>query len=93
MYHIPVDFNSMMRDPEERVEIARVGSWQANRLPALAAGDEVIVYDEEMEVHGTVEFDTKHQLWLVRPDWTTRRDIHPDTLSERDQAPARSYHV
>jgi hypothetical protein len=75
MKRVYVDFNSMMRDERERVELGRVGTWQGDRLPPLCEGEQIVLFDEEMEVLGVVEFDVAHQLWLAMPDWTTRREL------------------
>jgi hypothetical protein len=75
MPRIYVDFNSMMRDPQERVELGQVGTWQGDRLPSLCVGDQIMLFDEEMEVIGTVAYDQEHHLWLAIPDWSTRRDL------------------
>jgi hypothetical protein len=75
MKRIFVDFNSMMRDPQERVELGQVGTWQGDRLPSLCVGEQVMLFDEEMEVTGTTEYDAEHHIWLVSPDWSTRQDL------------------
>ena len=75
MQRIYVDFNSMMRDPQERVELRQVGTWQGDRLPSLCAGDQVMLFDEEMEVSGNVVYDAPTSVWLAVPDWSTRREL------------------
>jgi len=35
----------------------------------------VIVYDEEMEVNATLEYDNENTVWLARPDRSSRRDL------------------
>ncbi len=74
LMRIYVDFNTMTMDPQERVSInTEVQQYPAAQLcPRLR----VVLYDEEMEVEGTVEFDTEHQQWLAQPDWGTRHDLH-----------------
>ncbi len=68
-----VDFNTMTLDPQERVSI------NTDLQPHLAAHLQpelsVVLYDEEMEVEGIVEFDGEHQQWLAQPHWVTRRDL------------------
>ncbi len=70
---IYVDFNTMTMDPRERVAInTEVQQYPTAQLrPRLR----VVLFDEEMEVEGTVEFDLEHQQWLAQPDWTTRLDL------------------
>ena len=75
MPRIYVDFNSMMRDPQERVELGQVGTWQGERLPVLNDGDQVELFDEEMEVSGIVAYDPTTRVWLAVPDWATRREL------------------
>lgn len=78
--HIYVDFNTMMSDPEERVYInTDVQPDIANHLyPGLL----VILYDEDLEVDATVEFDAAHKRWQARPDWSTSRDLLPSAVVE-----------
>jgi hypothetical protein len=73
MQRIYVDFNTMTTDPEERVFI------NTEREPDLAKhlqpGLLVTLYDEEMEVEATVEFEVQNLLWLGRPNWANCRDL------------------
>ncbi|MEO7000180.1 MAG: hypothetical protein ABI068_00095 [Ktedonobacterales bacterium] len=75
MQRIPVDFNSLMRYDNQRIELGQEGTWQGDELPLLHTGERIIVYDEEMEVAGVVEYDVAHHVWLAIPDWSTRRFI------------------
>jgi hypothetical protein len=79
---LAVDFNSMMRDEQERVYIAREGSPYEDQsvLADLCHGALVVLSDGEMEVEAMVEFDRKHKAWFGRPDWSTRHDL-PSPLS------------
>lgn len=70
---IYVDFNTMTMDPQERVSINT--DMQQDLAVRLHPGLRVALYDEEMEVEGTVEFDTEHQQWLAQPHWATRHDM------------------
>ncbi len=76
---IAVDFNTMMMDPKERVYIAKEGSARPNDhevLEILHLGQSaVLLYDGEMEVVATPEFDTDYRVWFGRPDWSTRREL------------------
>jgi hypothetical protein len=74
---IPVDFNSLMRYDNERIELGQEGTWQGDELPALCPGQRIVAYDEEMEVLATVEYDATHRVWLAIPDWSTRRFFAP----------------
>lgn len=70
---IYVDFNTMMQDiwsDEPRVRI----NGHAER-PDLRNRQRVVVYDEEFEVEAVLEYDTQHDVWWARPDWSTRRDL------------------
>ena len=70
---IYVDFNTLTMDPQERVSINT--DMQQDLAAHLHPGLLVILYDEEMEVEGTLEFDPEHQRWLAHPHWTTRHDL------------------
>lgn len=75
MQRIPVDFNSLMRYDNQRIELGQEGTWQRAELPPLHPGERIIVYDEEMEVAGVVDYDAVDRVWLVIPDWSTRRFV------------------
>ena len=81
---IYVDFNTITTDSKERVYInTQVQPALTNDLhPGLV----VTLYDEEMEVEATVEFEEYDQAWLGQPNWATRRDL---PLSS-GQAPRRA---
>jgi len=68
-----VDFNTISTDPKDRIYI------NTHLHPALGQtlrpGLRVTLYDQEMEVHALVGFDEHDQVWLGRPDWSTRRDL------------------
>ena len=70
---IYVDFNTMTREAQERVFINT--EVQKDLAACLRPGLLVVLYDEEMEVEGIVEFDEEHQVWLGQPHWATRRDL------------------
>jgi len=70
---IYVDFNTMTMNPQERVSINT--DLQPDLAARLHPGLSIVLYDEEMEVEGTVEFDTTHQQWFAQPHWTTRHDL------------------
>jgi len=74
---IPVDFNSLMRYDNQRIELGQEGTWQGDELPPLCPGERIITYDEEMEVTATVEYDADHHVWLAIPDWATRQFFAP----------------
>jgi hypothetical protein len=78
---IYVDFNTMTLDPQERVSINI--DLQHDLAAHLQPGLSVVLYDEEMEVEGVVEFDVEHQQWLAQPRWVTRHDLS----SPRQTAP------
>jgi hypothetical protein len=70
---IYVDFNTLATDAKDRVYI------NTQVQPALAKdlqpGLVVTLYDEEMEVEASVEFDEHDQVWLGQPHWSTRRAL------------------
>jgi hypothetical protein len=68
-----VDFNTISTDPKDRIYINT--HLHPALVQTLRPGLRVTLYDEEMEVHALVEFDEHDQVWLGRPDWSTRRDL------------------
>ena len=70
---IPVDYNTMMQDPKERVYINT--HIHKDLVAHLRPGLVVVLYDEVLEVEATVEFDEEHQEWLGSPNWSTSRDL------------------
>jgi hypothetical protein len=86
---IYVDFNTMMMDEKERVSIISTsrGGDELEQLALLKPGASITLYDEELEVEGTVEASESRGsdcVWLVAPDWTTSRDLPGAALSARD---------
>jgi hypothetical protein len=79
-----VDFNTITTDTKERVYINT--QVQPALAKSLHPGLLVTLYDEEMEVEATVEFDEHDHAWLGQPNWSTRRDL---PLSS-GQAPRRA---
>ena len=77
---IYVDFNTTTIDAKERVAIPT--RMQPALAQTLRPGMVVTLYDEEMEVRATVEFDAHDQVWLGQPHWSTRRDL--PSLSGQD---------
>lgn len=73
LLRIYVDFNTIAMDAQQRVFINT--DIQKDLAACLCPGLSVVLYDEEMEVEGIVEFDEAHQVWLGQPNWATRRDL------------------
>jgi len=75
---IYVDFNTMMTDSKRRVYIGSPDSDQGDQalLRALVPGATVVLYDEDMQVRATSEFDNADRVWLGTPDWSTRQLLH-----------------
>lgn len=77
---IPVDFNTMMADEQERVTLGQEGHPTGDRLPPLCEGERILLYDSEMQVEGNVvieHFPDGRRIWLAVPDWSTQRDTKP----------------
>ena len=55
--------------------IATAATVQKDLAADLRPGLSVVLYDEEMEVEGIVEFDEEHHVWLGQPNRATRRDL------------------
>ncbi|HEY5867862.1 MAG TPA: hypothetical protein VI542_20275 [Candidatus Tectomicrobia bacterium] len=77
---IYVDFNTTAIDVKERVAIPT--QMQPALAQALRPDMVVTLYDEEMEVRATLEFDAHDQVWLGQPHWSTRREL--PSLSGQD---------
>jgi hypothetical protein len=63
----------MAVDPKERVYL-NVGLYK-ELSGMLSPGMVAILYDEELEVEATIEFDQQAGIWLAQPNWSTRRDL------------------
>ena len=75
MLRVPVDFNTIDWDPEDRVWINTIVNKELAAV--LRPGLRVLLYDTDLEVEATVECDAgrpSHR-WLARPHWPTRRDV------------------
>jgi hypothetical protein len=77
---IYVDFNTTISDAKARVSIPL--QMQPALAQVLRPGMVVTLYDEEMEVQATLEFEAHDQVWLGHPHWATRRDL--PTLHSQD---------
>lgn len=73
MLRIPVDFNTMAVDEQERVLINVV--FNEKIVNDLKPGLRVVLYDETLEVAATVEYDVDDRRWWATPDWSTSRDL------------------
>lgn len=71
---VPVDFNTRDWDTEGRVWLNTLRHTDLEG--ALLPGAVVVLWDTDLEVDGTVEFDEGQPVrkWLARPDWSTARD-------------------
>ena len=59
-------------------EVPLLLTSSANVGITVAEGDQVLLYDDSLEVVGTVHQDTNPlgiPYWYVLPDWTTRHDL------------------
>ena len=68
MPRVYVDFNTETSEPVGVLKIYRPEM-------ALVDGEDIIAYDEEMEVQAQVAFDAASGLWIAMPDWTTKHEI------------------
>jgi len=62
----------------EKVHIGQEGTWQIEQYPLktqLYSGQLVKLYDDELEVEATLEFDEANQVWYGRPKWSTKREL------------------
>ena len=72
---IAVDFNTMLMDPDERVTINTEVAPEL--VDVLDPGEDIVIFDETLEVEARVELDSQSRRWMARPDWTTSRDRAP----------------
>jgi hypothetical protein len=77
MLHISVDFNTIMMDPRERVLIPT--HVETDLSLRLHSRQEVVLYDELLEVKAVVEFDPADRRWWAQPNWATKRHL-PETV-------------
>jgi hypothetical protein len=77
MVRIPVDFNTMNTNPDEKVVIYTKAHFKEDEewIRELKAGCRVILYDGEMEVEAILEGEPGAQIWYGIPDWSTRKDL------------------
>jgi hypothetical protein len=75
-----VDFNTMATDDEERVFINTV--VYPELADQLRPGLPIVLADETLEVKAVAEFDSDHQRWFGRPDWSTSRDLPSPLAAE-----------
>jgi hypothetical protein len=73
MNRIYVDFNTTQTDERGRVHINT--DIYPELLDQIKEGMRVVFFDEELEVEGVTEYDTRYRFWLGVPDWSTRRDL------------------
>jgi hypothetical protein len=72
MPRIYVDFNTLNSEP---IDLVKLGQTGVDDLPPLHPGERVLLYDEEMEVTATIQYDREHAFWLAAPDWGTRVNL------------------
>jgi hypothetical protein len=75
MIRIYADFNS--QDEQGRVLLTTVGSRDdlKRHEHEIAEGTEVLLYMDDVELHGTLVFD---DVWMAVPDFDTIRYPNPD---------------
>lgn len=76
MERILVDFNTMTQD-EGPFDSRRVRIPKRFAEPYFREGLRVLIYDKELQAEANLEYDGEMDMWLVLPDWSTRRDL-PD---------------
>ena len=75
MQRVRVDFNTLTSEPVGLVKLGRVGTPNGNRLPPLAVGERVILWEEGLEVEATISFEVATNYWLATPDPATWHDL------------------
>jgi len=83
---IYVDFNSMLADLEERVDLPT--HRQPHLRDILQPGQKIVMFTPyDIEVEGVVEHDADGDHWYGRADWSTVRDLGSEAFQQyRDVA-------
>jgi hypothetical protein len=96
MRELFTDFMRLERRPDGTVRIPLGSQELSPDLEGLTDGERVrLVYPHELEAEATIARERRddYTLWYATlSSMAAIHDIHPETLSERDQAPARSHH-
>lgn len=96
MRELFTDFMRLERRPDGTVRIPLGSRELSPDLAGLSDGEHVrLVYPHELEAEATVAHERRdgYTLWYATlSSMAAIRDIHPETLSERDQAPASARH-
>jgi hypothetical protein len=72
---IYADFHNA--DPEGRLRLNCVGTMEdlARYRVELRAGEQLVLYSEELEVEGVVEYSEIERLWVAAIDWNQIREL------------------
>ncbi len=64
-------------DERGRLRLNCVGTIEDLRLQniKLQQGQVLVIYSEELEVYGVVQFSEEESLWVAAIDWQQMRDI------------------
>jgi hypothetical protein len=96
MREIFTDFMRLERRPDGTVRIPLGSQELSPDLEGLTDGERVcLVYPHELEAEATVAHERRDgdTVWYASiSSMAAIRDIHPETLAERDQAPASAHH-
>ena len=75
MKRISVDFNTLTSEPVGLVKLGRIGTPNGNRLPPLAEGERILLWEEGLAVDAIVSFDGASNYWVATPDTSTWRQL------------------
>jgi len=75
-------------DAQGRLRLNCIGTVEdlAHQHIELQDGLHLILYSEELEVEGVVQYSTEENLWVAVIDWSAIRNVTTATISPEDQA-------
>ena len=75
-------------DAQGRLRLNCIGTVEdlAHQHIVLQDGLDLILYSEELEVEGVVQYSTEENLWVAVIDWSAIRNVGTATISPEDQA-------
>jgi hypothetical protein len=66
------DFNSRTEDGKVIIKILGDPDHVKQVTQKLTNGMKVMLHDEELEVEARLEFDSRFDIWVGIPDWSTK---------------------
>jgi hypothetical protein len=75
MYKVFVDFHNA--DVQGRLRLNCIGTIEdlSRQHPELENGQRLMLYGEDLEVDGVVQFSEDEKIWVVAIDWNQIRQV------------------